>query len=77
MASQENYMARSTQNQQWPSYYGWLLYRSSDRKNGCPQKVRVDHGTENTHVLVMQKFLHDSADENDTDGVTLGPSTGN
>lgn len=45
--------------------------------NGCPQKVRLDHGAENTHVAVIQKFLHNSEDENGTDCVTLGPSTDN
>ncbi|XP_038592769.1 uncharacterized protein LOC119916876 [Micropterus salmoides] len=47
------------------------------KNNECPQKVRLDHGTENTHVAVMQKFLHNSEDENGTQCVTLGPSTGN
>lgn len=45
--------------------------------NGCPQKVRLDHGTENTHLAIMQRFLHTSEDENGTECVTLGPSTGN
>lgn len=44
--------------------------------NGCPHRLRMDHGTENTHVAEMQKFLRHS-DEAGTDCVTLGPSTGN
>ncbi|KAG9278008.1 hypothetical protein AMEX_G5792 [Astyanax mexicanus] len=44
--------------------------------NGFPQKVRLDHGTENTHVATMQVFLH-SVEENASECVTLGPSTGN
>ncbi|MEQ2262209.1 hypothetical protein XENORESO_001544 [Xenotaenia resolanae] len=44
--------------------------------SGWPQKVRVDHGTENTHVAAMQRFLHNE-EENGFDCVILGPSTGN
>ena len=47
------------------------------KNNGCPQKVRLDLGTENKYVAVIQKFLHNSEDENGTKCVTLGPSTGN
>lgn len=45
--------------------------------NGCPQKVRLDHGTENIHVADMQKFLQSSENETVAECVTLGPSTGN
>nr|XP_020468104.1 uncharacterized protein LOC109967092 [Monopterus albus] len=45
--------------------------------NGCPQKVRLDRGTENTHLAQMQRFLHDSEDENGSECVIIGPSTGN
>lgn len=45
--------------------------------NGCPQRLRLDNGTENTHVVQMQKCLRHSSNESGTDCVTLGPSTGN
>lgn len=40
---------------------------------GCPERVRLDHGTENVYVADMQKLLHNS----DSSCVSLGPSTGN
>uniref|UniRef100_W5MTV9 Integrase catalytic domain-containing protein n=1 Tax=Lepisosteus oculatus TaxID=7918 RepID=W5MTV9_LEPOC len=46
------------------------------KNNGLPQRVRLDHGTENTHVAVMQRFLREM-NEDSTESVTLGPSTGN
>ncbi|XP_054890492.1 uncharacterized protein LOC129371933 [Poeciliopsis prolifica] len=45
--------------------------------NGFPQKIRMDHGTENTYVAAMQRFLHNTENENGFDSVILGPSTGN
>lgn len=47
--------------------------------SGCPQRVRIDHGTENTHLAEMQRFLcnREDEDENGAECVTLGPSTGN
>lgn len=42
--------------------------------NGCPQRIRIDHGTENTHIAEMQIFFREAAND---ECVTLGPSTGN
>ncbi len=42
--------------------------------NGFPQRIRTDHGTENTHLADMQTFFRDTAS---AECVTLGPSTGN
>ena len=57
--------------------YQWVRRWLFKKNNGCPQKIRLNHGTENTHVAVMQKFLYNSEDENDTECATLGTSTGN
>ncbi len=44
------------------------------KNNGFPQRIRTDHGTENTHLADMQTFFRDTAS---AECVTLGPSTGN
>ncbi|XP_016318408.1 uncharacterized protein LOC107670349 [Sinocyclocheilus anshuiensis] len=41
---------------------------------GFPQRVRIDHGTENAYLADMQTFFRDTAS---AEYVTLGPSTGN
>ena len=46
-------------------------------QHGRPLKVRLDHGTENTHIAAMQSFMHGSENGISPDCVTLGPSTGN
>ena len=53
---------------------GYFL--DSVMQNGRPLKVRLDHGTENTHIAAMQSFLHGSENGISPDCVTLGPSTG-
>ncbi|KAF3859892.1 hypothetical protein F7725_000147 [Dissostichus mawsoni] len=60
-----------------PRIIAGYLIDSVTENNGCTQRVRLDHGTENTHVAQMQKFLHNIEDENGMECVTLGPSTGN
>uniref|UniRef100_A0A0F8C524 Integrase core domain-containing protein n=1 Tax=Larimichthys crocea TaxID=215358 RepID=A0A0F8C524_LARCR len=45
---------------------------------GCPERVRLDMGTENVRLAEMQNFLHWSEGQvANTDHVTFGPSTGN
>lgn len=44
---------------------------------GCPDRVRLDLGTENVHVAHMQRFLHFSDSEPEGDHVIFGASTGN
>ncbi|XP_030585163.1 uncharacterized protein LOC115780219 [Archocentrus centrarchus] len=44
---------------------------------GCPDRVRLDLGTENVHVAQMHRFLHFSDSDSETDHVTFGASTGN
>jgi hypothetical protein len=46
-------------------------------QHGRPLKVRLDRGTENTHIAAMQSFIHGSENGISPDCVTLGPSTGN
>lgn len=31
--------------------------------NGCPHRLRLEDGTENSHITEMQKCLHHSVDE--------------
>ncbi|XP_062422189.1 uncharacterized protein LOC134102881 [Pungitius pungitius] len=45
--------------------------------DGCPARLRLDLGTENGHMAEMQRLLHLSGDQAETDCVTFGPSTGN
>ncbi|XP_057690895.1 uncharacterized protein LOC130920720 [Corythoichthys intestinalis] len=46
--------------------------------NGYPEKVRLDHGTENVHVAEMQRFLHSGESGSASmECVSVGPSTGN
>lgn len=47
------------------------------KAEGCPERLRLDLGTENVHVADMQRFLHFSEVRPETDHVTFGPSTGN
>lgn len=52
---------------------GYFMDAVSD-SNGCPHRLRLDHGTENTHIAEMQKCLRHSVDDAGTDCVTLGPA---
>lgn len=44
---------------------------------GCPQKVRLDHGTENSHIATMQSFMRGTEDGISAESVIMGPSTAN
>lgn len=55
---------------------GYFIHAVTEN-NGCPQKVWLDQRTTNTHIAVMQTFLHKSEDEYGQEFVILGPSTGN
>ncbi|XP_056328370.1 uncharacterized protein LOC130240759 [Danio aesculapii] len=52
---------------------GYFLQAVAEN-NGFPQRIRIDHGTENTHLADMQTFFRGTAS---AESVTLGPSTGN
>lgn len=45
---------------------GYFIDAITD-SNGCPYRVRLDHGIENTHVAQMQKFLRHSVNGTGTD----------
>ncbi|XP_030196023.1 uncharacterized protein LOC115531109 [Gadus morhua] len=44
---------------------------------GCPERLRVDLGTENVRLAEMQRFMHFSEGQLEIEHVTFGPSTGN
>ena len=47
------------------------------KAEGCPERLRVDLGTENVIVADMQRYLHLTEDQPETVNVIFGPSTGN
>ena len=44
---------------------------------GCPERLRVDLGTENVRLAEMQRFMHFSEGQLEIEHVTFGPSTDN
>ncbi|XP_027858982.1 uncharacterized protein LOC114135683 [Xiphophorus couchianus] len=47
------------------------------KAEGCPERLRVDLGTENVNAADMQRYLHLTEDQPQSDNVIFGPSTGN
>uniref|UniRef100_A0A096M0Z2 Integrase core domain-containing protein n=1 Tax=Poecilia formosa TaxID=48698 RepID=A0A096M0Z2_POEFO len=47
------------------------------KAEGCPERLRVDLGTENVNAADMQRYLHLTEDQPESDNVIFGPSTGN
>ena len=59
-----------------PAVIGNYYLNAVQSLNGCPAKIRVDAGTENVNINLLQDFLIDNEDLNATSVIT-GSSTRN